>query len=116
MFFLLLGGGQYFYANTSNKNNTAVNKSLKEKHLRKIDSNSFSSFIENTDLDNEEEFNVQKENKEELKIYSNSHFYINTNFSNCYNTLNYISLKNQISIYFHQSNTPLYLSQRVLRI
>ncbi|MEO0038901.1 MAG: hypothetical protein RIQ59_2112 [Bacteroidota bacterium] len=117
MFFLLLGGGQYFYASTSASSDKPFSKYFQEKHIKQVDTDSFSSFIENTDLDTEEEYSAQKENKDELKFYSsNSSFNSKISFSISVRFIHYNAVKNQISNFLFHSNTPLYISQRVLRI
>jgi len=68
IFFLLLGGGQYFYASTSASNEKPFSKYFQEKHIKQVETDSFSSFIENKELDSEEEIGAQNENKREEKI------------------------------------------------
>ena len=118
VFFLLLGGGQYFYASTSTKSNSFASKFYQDKNVKQISSNSFSNFIENTDFDNEEEFNVQKENKDDvkIKIYENG-FYKSTYLLKSSIPIYCFDSKNKlITSILYYSTTPLYILQEVLRI
>jgi hypothetical protein len=118
LFFLLLGGGQYFYASTSTSIDKSFSKYFQEKHIKQVDTDSFSSFIENTDLDLEEEFSAQNENKSEVKIklikydfYKAIYFIKSSVFSFYFDSNNKI-----VSTLLYYSTRPLYISHRVLRI
>ncbi len=117
MFFLLLCGGRSFYANTSTNNNLFISNYSQGKNIKQVSSNSFFSFIENTDIDSEEEFSTNEENKDELKCYSsNTSFYSKINFLYSSNFFNYHYIKTPFTIILYCNNSPLYLSQGVLRI
>ena len=117
LFFLLLGGGHSFYANTSTNNNLSISNYSQDKNIKQVSSNSFFSFIENTDIDSEEEFSTNEEIKDELKYYSsNTSFYSKISFLYSSNFFNHYHLKTPFTIIFSCSNSPIYLSQGVLRI
>jgi hypothetical protein len=93
-------------------------KYFQEKHIKQVEADSFSSFIENNDLDTEEEFSTQNENNGDLKIKLSE---------NSFNKTSYFNLRRFFSLCFDQKNRlftniinnpsiPLYISQRVLRI
>jgi hypothetical protein len=117
IFFLLLSGGQSFYANTTTNNNLAISNSSQDKTIKQVCSNSFFSFIENTDIDCEEEFSTNEENKDEIKYYSsNTSFYSKISFLYSSNFCNHYHLKTPFTIIYNCNNSPIYLFQGVLRI
>lgn len=117
LFFLLLVGGHNFYASTSTSNEMPISKFSPEKNIKQIGESSFSAFIENSDFDFEEEFNAQNENKDDVKWHSSNTYYLNKiYYKNSYKFIPCHSITIHYSNFLQYPNTPLYLSQGVLRI
>ena len=122
MFFLLLGGGQYFYASTSPSQNLKFysSKFTQDKHSKLINEDLSTTLIEDTDVDVEEEyhsnedFNTNLGNLFPLGRYS----LLNTLYTSHSRQLllNYYCTRFKISPVFFTSSSPIYITHRVLRI
>ncbi len=122
MFFLLLGGGQYFYASTSPSQNLKFysSKFTQDKHSKLINEDLSTTLIEDTDVDVEEEyhsnedFNTNLVNLFPLGRYS----LLNTLYTSHSRQLllNYYCTRFKISPVFFTSSSPIYITHRVLRI
>ena len=122
MFFLLLGGGQYFYASTSPSNNlkSSFPKITRDKHSKHIYDDQGTNLIEDTDVDVEEEYLAGEECKQ---ISENKFFYSKYSLQNTIYTshlqqllLNYYCTRFTISPIIGISTSPIYITLRVIRI
>jgi hypothetical protein len=122
MFFLLLGGGEYFYANTSpNKNlKTTFQKLTKDKESEHILDDQSTTLIEDTDVDAELEFIDSEDDKGNLvnKFISSKYNLLNTLYSSNFRQLllNYYCNRFKIAPFSGTSTSPIYITLRVLRI
>lgn len=122
MFFLLLGGGEYFYANTSpNKNlKTTFQKLTKDKESEHILDDQSTTLIEDTDVDAELEFIDSEDDKGNLvnKFISSKYNLLNTLYTSNFRQLllNYYCTRFKIAPFSGTSTSPIYITLRVLRI
>ncbi len=122
MFFLLLGGGQYFYASTSPGNNVKsfFPKFTKDKHAEYIADDLSTTLIEDTDIDVEVELLSSEDYKENLanKFLTGKYSLLNTLYISPSRQLilNYCCIGFKISPILGSSTSPIYITQRVLRI
>jgi len=122
VFFLLLGGGQYFYASTSPSHNLKFSstKFTQDKQKKQINDDQGTTLIEDTDVDVEEEYLASEDfksisgNKYFLSRYSLRHTIYTTHLRQL--LLNYYCTRFKISTVFFTSASPIYIAQRVLRI
>ena len=121
LFFLLLGGGEYFYANTSPSQNLKYisTKFTQNKHKKILNDDQSTTIIEDTDIDIEEEY----QSGEDIIAKSLNHFtlgkysLINTLYTSYYRKLlNYHCSRFKKSQIFFTHGSPIYITQRVLRI
>lgn len=122
VFFLLLGGGQYFYANTLH-NSTAyssVQNFASSKQAKFINPDQGSTIIEDTDIDIEEEYITTDDFKGGIdnKFFIGKYSLLNTMYSNnCRQfVLNYCDNRFKIYSLLRLNSGPIYIIQRVLRI
>ena len=122
VFFLLLGGGQYFYASTSLSQNLKFSstKFTLDKQKKQINDDQGTTLIEDTDVDVEEEclasedFKSISGNKYFLSRYSLRKTIYTSHSSQL--LLNYYCTRFKISPVFFTSSSPIYITHRVLRI
>ena len=120
-FFLLLGGGEYFYAATSpSQVKYFSTKFTQYKHTKIINVDQNTTIIEDNDIELEEDylsgedFNSNCLNHFPLGKYT----LINTLYRLQFRQLllNYYFTKIKISSFFFTSSSPIFITQRVLRI
>jgi hypothetical protein len=122
LFFFLLGSGQNFYADTHQSSVVLVSKQNLTENLKiKLAKEDQSiTLIEDSETDLEEDFFDGHDNKEKpntkffIGKYNLLHTLYSKNFrlfisNNCYNRFNIFS-------HFSGSSSPIYITQRVLRI
>ncbi|WP_333600595.1 hypothetical protein [Flavobacterium sp.] len=122
LFFLLLGGGHNFYAGTHQSGNrhTSSQNFTKNRPIKSVTKDQISTVIEDTDIDSEEEHLGGDDLKEgnDAKLFAEK---ANWHYS-CYLVLTDIFGINQYYQIFKTSqpncgySTPIYITQRVLRI
>ena len=120
MFFLLLGGGQYFYASTSPTQNlkSSFPKFSKEKQVNHIEDDQSTTLIEDTDVDVEEEFVANNKANPNTIFSKGKYSLLHTLYivNSRQLILNYCCTKFKITPILGFSFSPIYITQRVIRI